>query len=192
MRALRIVLLAIGVFGLFSGSAQAQTDIPRVEVGLSVAVLNLRAPVSDAGLGIGAQFALNATKHFGVDAEVDSFPGNTQRSGDFVKRETFIGLRAGYALPEGGLFLKIRPGFIQFPRNGALQMRGLTKLDHFALDLGFFGVRYYPHHTYVRFDFGDTIINFGGQRISGPSRTGTSLLSLTNNPQLSLSFGLHF
>jgi len=192
MDILRVLLAVICVFGICCGAAQAQTDFPRVEAGLSIPVLHLRAPIADAGLGIGGQFALNATKHFGVDAESDGFPGNPQRPGDFVKRETLVGLRAGYALPEGGLFFKIRPGFIQFPKNGALQKRGLRKLDHFALDVGFFGVRYFPNHTYLRFDFGDTIINFGGQRIGNTSGTGTTRLGLTNNPQLALGFGLHF
>ena len=192
MNNIRLLCVAVFLFGGFCVPARAQRDYPRVEAGFSIPVLNLRDPIADAGLGVGGQFAVNATKHFGLDAEVDGFPANSLRAGDFVRAETLVGLRAGYALPEGGLFVKIRPGLIQFPKNGALQQRGLTKLDHFALDLGFVGVRYFPHHTYARFDFGDTIINFGGQTITNQSRPGSSRLGVTHNPQLSLGFGLHF
>lgn len=155
----RLLLFAICVSGVCCATAVGRRDFPRVETGLNIPVLNLRSPVSDAALGIGGPFAFNATRHLGLDAEVNGFPGNTQRPGDFVKRETLVGLRAGYALPEGGLFLKVRPGLIPFPKNGALQRCGLTNLDNFALHVGFFGVRYFPRHTYARFDFGDTLIN---------------------------------
>lgn len=191
MSILRILSLAICAFAVSGAQARAQADFPRVEAGVNIPVLNLSS-AGEAGLGVGGQCAWNASRHFGLDAEVNSFPRNTLRPETFVKMETLVGLRAGYAMPEGGLFVKIRPGFIKFPKNGELRTRGLTKLEHFALNLGFFGERYYSNHNYVRFDFGDTIINFGGARIVNKSSAGTSRLGITNNPQLSLGFGLHF
>jgi hypothetical protein len=189
--------LAAGVLYLIlqTSSSQAQiisgTEIPRFDFGAQFVGLPLEVPGTSDGIGVGVRAGYNFSHYVSLDGELDHFTfgtGPTQNSGTQL---ALVGVRAGVTMPEGGVYLKLRPGLVHFPRNGDFQSRGLTQLNHFALDAGFVLLRYFLNHTYLRLDLGDTVIPFGEGRIMNTSgqlvRVGT-----TNNAMISFGFGLHF
>ena len=100
-------------------------------------------------------------------------------------------MKAGIGRRYGGIFAKVRPGFIHFPQDSAAAGRGLIQRNYFALDLGIVAERYWSNHIYARFDAGDTIISYGGERYVDPFG-GTTRLGTTHNFQFSFGVGLHF
>ena len=173
-------------------NAQTPMDVPRIETGVQFTALHLPAPIGEGAPGIGGRFTYNLSKHFGLEAEVNHFPGGKKLASSFGETEGLFGLRAGFATPIGGLFLKARPGFVHFSEDSDVHGRGLHQLDHFALDLGFVGVYYFPNHTYVRFDGGDTIITYGNERLLDSLNGRISRLGTVHNPQIPIGVGIHF
>jgi hypothetical protein len=190
--AIRIHTLGILLQFLFGSDARAQTEIPRIETGIQFTALHLPAPIGEGAAGVGGRFTYNLSSHFGLEAEVNHFPGGTRLASNFGETEGLFGLRAGFAIPKGGMFLKARPGFIHFSETSDVHGRGLNQLDHFALDLGFVGTRYFSNHTYLRFDAGDTIITYGNERLLDPLNGRVSRLGTVHNPQISIGVGIHF
>jgi hypothetical protein len=188
----RIYTLLILQLLLFGPDAKAQTEIPRIETGVQFTALQLPEPINEGAPGLGGRFTYNLSNHFGLEAEVNHFPGGTKLVPNFGETEGLFGLRAGFAIPKGGMFLKARPGFIHFSETSDVHGRGLNQLDHFALDLGFVGIRYFSNHTYLRFDAGDTIITYGNERLLDPVNGRISRLSTVHNPQISIGVGIHF
>jgi hypothetical protein len=182
----------VSLLWLFPASpAQAQFDAPRIEVGVHFVGLRLSPPIAEGASGVGARFGYNLSNHFGLEAEVNHFPGGTKRAPNFGETQGLFGLKAGYASQEGGIFAKVRPGFIHFPQDSAAAGRGLIKRDYFALDVGVVAERYWRNHTYVRFDAGDTIISYGGERYLDTFGQIVPLHA-RNNFQFSIGFGFHF
>jgi len=161
---------------------------PRIETGLVFTVLRLPQPIGEGAGGIGGRFGYNFSHDAGIEAEVNHFPGRSQ----FGETQGFFGLKLGFAENGGGFFVKARPGFIHFPSGGDLQARGLTQLNHFALDLGVVAERYFSNHTYIRLDLGDTIISYGGARILNPLNGRITPLGTIHNFQLSFGVGVYF
>ncbi len=190
--AIRIFTLVIFLLCLFGSDARAQRETPRFETGVQFTALNLPAPINEGAPGLGGRFIYNLNNRFGLEAEVNHFPGGTRLVSNFGETEGLFGLRAGFAIPRGEMFLKARPGFIHFPEGRDVASRGLRQLDQFALDLGFVGIRYFSNHTYLRFDAGDTIITYGNERILDPLNGRISRLGTVHNPQISIGFGIHF
>lgn len=188
------ICFAVGAILLVAcTNATAQTgNVPRFETGVHFTGLKLPSPIGEAPAGLGGRFGYNFSNHFGVEAEVNHFPGG-RRGGDFGETQALFGLKAGIASEYGGIFAKVRPGFIHFPAEGALRGRGLTQPDNFALDVGFVAERYFANHTYIRLDAGDTIIAYGKNRILNPV-VGGGLVSpgTTHNFQFSFGVGIHF
>lgn len=172
--------------------ARAQSEVPRFEAGVQFTALHLPAPINEGAAGLGGRFTYNLNNHFGLEAEVNHFPGGTRSQSSFGETQGLFGLRAGYAIPSGGMFLKARPGFIHFPEGRDVAGRGLSQLDHFAFDLGFVGIRYFWNHTYVRFDAGDTIITYGNEHLLDPITGRISRLGTVHNAQVSIGVGIHF
>jgi hypothetical protein len=148
-----------------SSRAQAQTDVPR--------------------------FGYNLSNYFGLEAELNHFPGGTKLTPNFGETEGLFGLKAGYGFKRGGIFAKFRPGFIHFPKDSAAAGRGLIKRDYFALDVGIVAEHYWRNHTYFRFDTGDTIISYGGERYIDTFGKIVPLHT-TNNFQVSVGVGIYF
>ena len=155
----------VSLFLFFPSSrAQAQTDVPRIETGVQFVGLSLPQPIGEGAPGIGVRFGYNLSNYIGLEAELNHFSGGTKLTPNFGETEGLFGLKAGYGFKRGGIFAKFRPGFIHFPKDGAAAGRGLTKRDYFALDVGIVAEHYWRNHTYFRFDAGDTIISYGGER----------------------------
>jgi len=177
---------------LFSASrACAQMTVPRIEAGVQFVELKLPNPIGEHAPGIGARFGYNLSNYFGLEAEANHFPGGTKQDSNFGESQGLFGLKAGYGGSYGGIYAKVRPGFIHFSRDSATVGRGLKNQDYFALDAGIVAERYWHNHTYLRFDGGDTIISYGGERYI--NLTGTPVtLNTRHNPQFSIGVGLHF
>jgi hypothetical protein len=171
--------------------ANAQLTVPRIEAGVQFVALKLPNPIGEHAPGIGARFGYNVSNYFGLDAEVNHFPGGTKQNSNLGESQGLFGLKAGYGGSYGGIYAKVRPGFMHFARDSATVGRGLKNQGYFAVDLGVVAERYWRNHTYLRFDAGDTIISYGGERYL--NLTGTPVtLNATHNPQFSLGVGLHF
>jgi hypothetical protein len=182
----------LSLFWFFPASpAQAQSDVPRIEAGVQFLGLRLSQPIGEGAAGVGARFGCNFSNHFGLEAEINHFPGGTKLASNFGETQALFGLKAGYARKENGIFAKVRPGFIHFPQDSAAAGRGLLKRDYFALDVGAVAEHYWGNHTYVRFDAGDTIISYGGERYLDTFGRMVSLHA-RNNFQFSIGFGFHF
>lgn len=194
----KFIVLVVGMCTLiFAGRhAQAQSDVPRFEVGAQYSLLDFdtfsgfperRRKES----GVGGRFTFNFNKYIAAEAQVDYFPTeDILRIGTIdlrlwgSKTLTVAGVKAGTRTDRWGVFGKARPGFIHFSsvpgfacvRSPCLQ----PAKTNFAFDVG--GVfEYYPSRkVVVRVDGGDTIINH--QRFFGT----------THQFQLSAGAGLRF
>ena len=191
MTFVRIVALAISLqFSIVIG-ASAQTEVPTIETDLHFVALKLPDPVGEGAAGIGGRFGYNLSNHLGIEAELNHFPGGTPSNPNFGETEGLFGIKAGFGRRYGGIFGKVRPGFIHFPKDGVAVLRGLRAQNYFAIDLGVVAERYWGNHAYFRFDAGDTVISYGGERYVDPFGRIVRLHT-TNNLQLSVGLGLSF
>jgi hypothetical protein len=190
---IRALLLWVSLGLLWPVSSRAQADHPRLEAGIQITEIVLNSPINGGGLGLGVRFGYNLTSHFGLEGEVNRFPGaGTFREPNLSVTDGLLGVKAGLFARDTGVFLKARPGFIYFPRNGDLEARGLTHLDHFAFDVGLVGERYFPNHIYVRLDLSDTLIVFGNEHVADALTGRLTRLGMRNDATLAIGFGVHF
>jgi hypothetical protein len=189
----RAIIFCIFLRALAITSIHAQTDFPRVETGVQLTALVLNSPANAGGLGLGARFGYNLTNHFGLEGEVNRFPGAGTLGGPNASvTDGLFGLKAGLFARDTGLFLKARPGFVHFPQNGDLQARGLTHLSHFAFDVGVIGERYLSDHLYLRLDLSDTIVAYGNEKVADTVTGQLNRLGTRNNATFAIGFGVHF
>jgi hypothetical protein len=183
------IFVAILFFPVYS--ANAQTTVPRFQFGTQFTALRLPSPIGESAAGLGGHFGYNISNYFGVEADVNHFPGGNLKAPDFGETQGLFGLKAGYGGRYGGIFAKVRPGFIHFAQNSATVGRGLKQQDYFSMDVGIVAERYFQNHVYLRFDAGDTIIAYGGEHYL--NTTGTIIpLQTTHNFQATIGVGLHF
>src|SRR5262249_43133225 len=150
----------------FAGRSEGQTEIPRFEAGVHFTALRLPDPIGEYPAGVGGRFGYNVKNYFGLEAEVNHFPGGTKLAPDFCESEGLFGGKTGWGNRYGGLFFKARPGFIHFAKDSATVGRGLSQ-NYFAMDIGGVAERYWGNHAYFRFDVGDTIIAYGNTNYLG-------------------------
>jgi len=173
-----------------SAQSRSSSNIPRLEMGVQLVPFAISSPIIGADIGGGFHAGYNLTRNFGLDADLDFFRfGQTATQKGHTKMGLF-GVRAGFTLPEGGLYVKVRPGFLHFPNTGSLQTPGPPQQNYFVLDVGAAGTYYFRNHTYVRLDLGDAIV-YGNAAMPGPTG-GSAGPGSRNNPMLSLGFGVHF
>jgi hypothetical protein len=190
---IRALVVCVSLCAFWPAHARAQADYPRIETGVQLTALVLNSPVNGGGLGFGARFGYNLTNHFGLEGEINRFPGAGTVSGPNANvTDGLFGVKAGLFTRDTGMFLKARPGFIHFPRSGDLQARGLTHLDHFAFDVGLIGERYFTDHLYVRLDLSDTIVAFGNEHVADTITGQLTRLGARNNASFAIGFGVHF
>jgi hypothetical protein len=138
--------------------------------------------------GVGGRITFNFNDHVAVEGEINFFPkdlsgmpslGLPRRvSASGQQTQGLFGLKAGIRSSRAGVFGKVRPGYMRFgqarnpgrisfecdalvfpPRFGCWLADGRTA---FALDFGGVAEFYPSRHTIVRFDLGDTVVNFRG------------------------------
>ena len=92
---------------LWPASSGAQTDDPHIETAVRITALVLNSSVNGGGLGVGSRFGCSLTSHFGLEGEVNRFPGG----GTFSAPNLGVpggpcGVKAGLFVRDTGLFLK--------------------------------------------------------------------------------------
>jgi len=120
---------------------------------------------TDVG-GLGVRFGYRIFRHLDLDTEFNFLPGNSATSGNHV--QGFAGAKVGKRWTKGGVFLKVRPGFIRFSRDPfGVGKPGAVFLSHDraastepALDLGGV-VEYYTSRGFIlRFDLGYDLVHY--------------------------------
>jgi hypothetical protein len=182
---------------------QPQRETGKFEIGAQFATLHL---IENATFelrsepGFGGRFTYNFNKYFAADSEVDYFPrnphvGGSQDGGKIL--EGLIGVKAGIRQRRVGAFVKARPGLLSFGRTAQdfsqLPTVPITRLTHFALDLGGVVEVYTPKRTFLRFDLGNTLVVV---RETTVTRTdGTTAIApghAQNTMSMSTGFGFRF
>jgi hypothetical protein len=131
----------------------------------------------------------------------DVFTFDSRRSGRVL--QGFSGLKIGRQWDKFGVFLKERPGFVQYSRgrqavfgtdaNPIFSSKGETNL---AFDTG--GIlEFYPtKRITTRFDFGDTMVRFGNQHTTAYDFFNNKIVDITQpsafKHNLSFSVGIGF
>jgi len=133
--------------------------------------------------GGGGRFGYNFSRHVALEAEGNFFPRNRDAEGgrDGRKMQVLVGVKVGKRFDKVGLFAKARPGFVRYekgdyrpkpnaaciaifpPPIGCFQ--AVAKTDS-AFDLGAVLEWYPSKHVLLRFDAGDTFINFGNRNVA--------------------------
>lgn len=190
----------------------AQSEPPKVEVGVQYSLLRLQArqpfnnPVFEildpdyvaTDSGFGGRLTWNLTNNIGLEGEVNFFPKERNNFAEPLyinsrRLQGLFGVKAGARGDRMGIFGKARPGFMHFgegrpdPRIQTFAaVPSSFSTTEFALDLG--GVlEFYPsRHTALRFDLGDTMIGYRRGEVSG--RPGLT----THNLQLSVGAAFRF
>jgi hypothetical protein len=153
----------------------------------SPSVVCIQAPCPGFGIvtdrreteyGGGGRFGYNFSKNFALEAEGNFLPSDRDATGG-RKLQGVFGAKVGKRFDTVGLFAKARPGFVRHEKGDYRQTGGCIAIfpppiacfqpvakTSFAMELG--GVfEWYPSkRVIVRFDAGDTIINFGNRNVA--------------------------
>jgi hypothetical protein len=207
-RKLLIAMIAPLLFLVLNGKhTRAQSNPPKLEVGAQFAAIRF-SDFDASDPGVGGRVTYNVFDHIALEGEVSFFPKQLFKSNIPESRrvEGLFGLKAGMRWKKAGIFGKVRPGFMHFGMNekrvttcaeifapfiipGCVLAKGATE---FALDVGGVAEVYPARNLVVRFDLGDTIINFDKGIIP---RSGGIILNksaTTHNLQFSAGVGIRF
>jgi hypothetical protein len=210
----RLVLVCLTAISLLAltGSAQAQIDEEKFEIGAvftSITLSDFRSrsqpgfATGDATVrGLGGRLAYNFTDYLAIDGEASFFPETKFGNDEFAqKMQGFVGVKAGVRRERVGVFAKARPGvmwFGEFSSRGGCSTTGFGRVcgvsheKDFALDLGGV-VEFYPStRSIIRFDVGDTLIRYPERRLG---TIGTPVIlngGVKNNFQWSVGVGWRF
>ena len=199
----RLTLALALSFLFFCAHARAQEeDAPKVEVGAQFSSLSVNipdTPFTETQAGFGGRVTYNFTDSFAVEAEGNFFPKESAHSvttgGRIVQAQ--FGVKAGKRFERFGVFAKARPGFLSssevavFAGTRTVDLNGVPftfplfearRQTRFTTDVG--GVlEFYPSRKIVtRFDFGDTMIRYGGHTVPAPPVLDPTTISTTERP----------
>jgi len=166
--------------------------IPRFDAGTQFTAIQFKGPVAAGNLGIGLHFGYNFNSYLSLESNVNVFHLASGGQQELPAPAAFFGPRIGYTSREAGIYLKVLPGFIHFPRESDQTATPLNSSTHFALDTGVVLLRYFPNHFYVRFDGGATIVNYGSGAFPDPVSGQRVNLGVRGAPSFALGVGLHF
>lgn len=174
MNRLAFVIAIAALAGSWPGAALAQSSEDRFELGIQVA-----SAISDefdgADLGVGGRFSWHPVGLFGIEAEIDIYPGDfpEQRAFSRLRTEGLFGVTAGPRYGRVRPFARLRPGFMTFqeaprpfpcilifpPPLSCALASGRTL---FALDIGGGVEVFATPKTFVRVDAGDRLLKYPG------------------------------
>lgn len=192
------MLFALGLI-IMAGApiAFAQSDAPKVEVGAHYTLLRFR-DFDTTDSGVGGRLTFNLSDSFALEGEFNFFPEKRRNFAepfylDSQRYQGLFGVKYGVRGDSAGIFGKLRPGFVHFGEGTfdptiqtLVPVPPTAKSTEFALDIGGVFELYPSRHTVLRFDVGDTIINFGRSPVSNqPGFT-------SHNLQISAGVGLRF
>ena len=192
------ILLVMGLVCLvILPAARAQITvsypgIPRFDAGLQFTGIQLTGPVTSGDLGVGLHFGYNVNSYLSLESNVGEFHLASGGQQDSRTAEALFGPRIGYTSGRAGIYVKVLPGFIHFPRASDQFTTPLNPSTHFVLDTGVVVVRYFPNHVYVRFDGGATIINYGSGSFLDPVSGQRVILGIRGAPAFAFGVGFHF
>jgi hypothetical protein len=140
---------------ILAAGGVACAQMPRVEAGVQVGVLDRRDGFGEKPAIAGARLSARVWRFLDAEAEVDRFPvGGAQAQ--FPGTELLFGARAGFRSGPLGIFAKVRPGFVRFDS----QPNGPSLGTRPAVDLGAAVAVYSQRHVFVRFDAGDLVVSY--------------------------------
>lgn len=193
------LLLAIAL----SPDARAQVRDDKFEVGAQFA--SLRQRVFDfKDFGFGGRFTYHPVRFLGLETEVNFFPRGMDNVLTFSASRTqaLFGIKAGPRFSRFGVFARVRPGIIHYApaRERSvcltilvypppLECRIALGSTNFVLDSGG-GFEVYPsRRSTIRFDVGDTAIQYDAAN----TRLGTFMEKFRNHDlQVNIGFGYRF
>lgn len=197
MRKMFLFVLAAAALLLMvsAQNAQAQSETPKVEIGVHYTLLKFRDLIlEDDGVtdsGVGGRITFNMTDNFGIEGELNFFPEKRSNSLtafplfiDSTRTQGLFGVKTGLRSEKAGIFAKFRPGFLRFGESGSLGVTAQS-FTQFAIDIG--GVlELYPSRSVAfRFDIGDTVVRFGSNFTGGDA-------FYSNNLQISTGVAFRF
>jgi hypothetical protein len=181
-------ILSLFVVWSYPESLLAQ-NFSRMEIGVQGASMTLSDPISgtEEKGGFGARVTYNTSPILAWDAEGDFFPRNSpygpQRGGRAFM--AVAGPKAGWRWQRVGLFLKARPGVVNFS-NAARVKTGIgpngvpyafifpgLHLTHLALDLGGTMEINTSRRTFIRFDVSEMLLRYGDRTYRVPETSGS-------------------
>jgi hypothetical protein len=169
MRKMFLFVLAAAALLLMvsAQNAQAQSEAPKVEIGVHYTLLRLR-DFDTTDNGVGTRVTINLADSFGIEGELNFFPQSRPNfatnfsSLDSKRTQGLFGVKYGIRSEKAGIFGKLRPGFMRFSQGTPL-LPGSSSQTEFAFDFGGVFELYPSRSVALRFDVGDTLI-----RLSNP------------------------
>ena len=164
-------VVALMLFLAFGRSdIQAQTVERKLEVSGLYTTINLQAFDSRES-GVGVRLSYNINKYFSVEAEGNAFEFSIgdHPTDEWLAAQGLLGVRAGFRGRRAGLFAKLRPGVVNFPKLRVHQRFcfPLQSCDdagksgnRLAVDAGAVVELYPTNRIVVRVDVGYTMIRF--------------------------------
>lgn len=190
---LLIGLLCVAVLPAANGQITlAYPGIPRFDAGVQFTAVQFNGLVTSGNLGVGLHFGYNFNSYLSLESNVNAFHLASNGQQELRTAEAFFGPRIGYTSRQAGVYLKVLPGFIHFPRASDQVPTPLNPSTHFALDTGVVLLRYFPNHFYLRFDGGATIVNYGSGAFVDPASGQRVHLGVRGAPSFALGVGVHF
>lgn len=168
-RALSVAALMM-VFYAGRCDVLAQTDPRNFEAGVHYTAISLRA-FDSTETGVGVRLSYHVNDYFTLEAEGNLFEFSIgdHPTDDFLAAEGLLGAKTGWRNRWIGVFAKLRPGVVNFPK---LKVhRHLCNLvepcdgsgrsgNRWAVDTGAVVELYPTQKIIVRIDVGDTMIRF--------------------------------
>lgn len=175
-------------------TALAQSEVPRVEIGMHFTALRL-TEFDRNDPGVGGRITFNLNRYLALEGEFNFLPRQLNLISEGRKQGLF-GVKAGWRSDRFGIYGKARPGFVSFskaenpvvctailPTPLSCTVGGTSP---FAMDVGAV-LEFYPSRkTLVRFDAGDTLIRYERFALRGKERF------ISHNAQFSIGAGYRF
>jgi hypothetical protein len=162
---------AVIFFSFNLKNAFGQSEVPKYEVGgqFSARKISFRDKGYENGDtwngGFGGRFSFNINKQVALESEVNFFPKSEKSFPQGSKTQILFGIKAGIRRDKFGIFGKLRPGIMRFTNVDDCTTAERASCNQytrneFTLDAG--GVlEFYPNKkTVLRFDAGNTLINY--------------------------------
>jgi hypothetical protein len=185
LRPLHLTLFYFPLLGLSLSLGSAAQSYSRMEIGAQGASLLLTDPISgtDEKAGFGTRFTYNFSSIFSFDAEGDFFPTSAptepQRGGRAFA--VLAGPKAGWRFTKFAVFVKARPGIINFSSaevvTTGIEPNGTPFFAAFpgghrsdlALDLGGILEINTSRRTMLRLDVGEMLVRYGDRTYPIPT-----------------------
>ena len=181
---------------------EAQTLERKLEVSALYATINLQAFESRES-GVGVRLSYNVNKYIALEAEGNAFEFSIgdYPTDEWLAAQGLLGIRAGLRGRRVGLFAKLRPGVVNFPKlkvhqRFCLPLQSCQNAgksgNRLAVDAGAVVEIYPTSRIVVRLDVGDTLIRFKDDVFFQTSSFVRIKDGFSHNVQVAGSVGFRF